>query len=141
MKQFIFLCASFLCLSACGNKEKFDDKSYTENKESLADKEKNNPLSFLVVTGDDKKDLLGKTVVKGIITNTASITSYTDVRVKMRCFKNDKQVEEHEDVIKETVKPNTSIDFKTRYKLPKGTDSIALSLMSARYVDKTSAAK
>ena len=136
MKQTLLLFFSFFLLISCSNKQdKFSDKTYIEAKESLADKERNNPLNFLSVHGDDKKHLLGKTVVKGIITNTASITAYKDVRIKMQCFSNNKQVEEHEDVIKEIIQPNSSADFKTRYRLPKNTDSIALSLMSAVYSD------
>jgi len=40
-------------------------------------------------------------------------------------------VEEHEDTIDEIIIPNSTKDFKTKYRLPKGTDSIALSIMNA----------
>jgi hypothetical protein len=53
----------------------------------------------------------------------------------MLCFKNNKLVEEHEDVIEDIIKPNSTKGFKTRYRLPKGTDSIALSVMSATVVE------
>ena len=49
----------------------------------------------------------------------------------MLCFKNNKIVEGHEDVIHDVIKPNSTMDFKTRYCLPKGTDSISLSVMNA----------
>lgn len=137
MKYIAGCCIVFFLITGCGNKEpRFENKTYEQQKASLADREKNNPLIFLKVNGEDKKNILGKTVVKGTITNNATVTSFKDVRIKMRCFKDDKQVEEHEDVIKENVSPNSTQSFKTRYRLPKGTDSIALSIMSAVYSEK-----
>jgi hypothetical protein len=119
-------------LISCSNSEKkFDQQSYEQHKESLADKEKKNPITFLSVTGDNKKNLIGQTVVRGKISNKATVSSYKDIRIKILCYKNDKMVEEHEDVINDIIKPNSTKDFKTRYRLPKGTDSIALSVMSA----------
>lgn len=144
MKYFLFL---FLCSTlfyACGNSEHFDKQTYDQNKESLSDKEKNSPLSFLKVSGQDRKNLFGlgrETVVNGTITNTATVCSYKDVRVKMLCYDNGKMVEEHEDVIEDVVKPSSTKDFKTRYRLPKGTDSIALSIMSATTIPVVSEKK
>ena len=40
-------------------------------------------------------------------------------------------LEEHEDVSSDVIKPGTVEDFKNKVPLAKGTDSIALSLMSA----------
>jgi hypothetical protein len=40
-------------------------------------------------------------------------------------------MEEHEDVIDAVIKPNNEKKFKTKYRLPKGTDSIHLSVMNA----------
>ena len=122
-----------MILPACssGDAAAENEQSYVEQKESLEAKEKKHPLKFLVVKGDDKKNLIGQTVIRGTITNKASIVAYTDIRVKMLCYKNGAMAEEHEDVIDEVIKPNASISFKTKYRLPKGTDSIALSVMNA----------
>jgi len=38
---------------------------------------------------------------------------------------------EHEDVNDDVIKSNSINNFKIKYRLPKGTDSIALSVMSA----------
>lgn len=45
-------------------------------------------------------------------------------------------LEEHEDLVDDIVKPNTAEDFKTKYRLPKGADSIALSVMSAAVAEE-----
>ena len=132
MKYFFCLYAVILLLSSCaGSEKKLDEETYTEQKESLEVTEKKHPLKFLSVRGDDKKNIIGQTVVRGSIHNKATVVAYKDVRIKMLCYKDGKMVEEHEDVIDEVIKPGTEKDFKTKYRLPKGTDSIYLSVMSA----------
>ena len=54
----------------------------------------------------------------------------------MLCYKDGKMVEEHEDIIDDVIKPNSDKDFKTKYRLPKGTDSIDLSVMSASIAEE-----
>ncbi|MEP6465070.1 MAG: hypothetical protein ABJB05_02140 [Parafilimonas sp.] len=120
-----------ICITFFSCKEKFDTKTYQENKTSLAQREVLHPEQFLKITADDKKTLFGATVVKGKIVNTASVAAYKNTRVKMLCFKNGIRVEEHEDVVPEIIKPGTVKNFKTKYHLPKGTDSLALFVMSA----------
>ena len=127
----IVLFTGNLFFSSCSAESKEDtEKTYTEQKESLGTKEKKHPVKFIEVIGDNKKNLIGQTVIRGKIKNKASIATYKDVRIKMLCYKDGVMVEEHEDIINEVIKPNSTIDFKTKYRLPKGTDSIALSVMS-----------
>lgn len=132
MKDFFCVCTIILLFSSCtSSEEKLDETSYSEQKESLEVTEKKHPLKFLSVAGDDKKNIIGQTVVRGTIYNKATVVAYKEVRVKMLCYKGGIMVEEHEDVIEEIIKPGTEKDFKTKYRLPKGTDSIYLSVMSA----------
>lgn len=130
--------------AACKGKDaKADDKSYKQTKQTLAGKEKENPVGFLTITAPrDKKTLFGigrQTIVKGTVTSLASICSYKDIRVKMLCFdKNGNRVEEHEDIMSDVIAPGASAPYRTHYKLPKETDSIALNIMSATaLVDST----
>jgi len=125
------LILSVLLFSCGNNKEKTEQQTYEQQKESLQDKEKKHPLKFLGITGDDKKNIIGQTVVRGKISNKATVSSYKDIRIKMLCYKDGAMVEEHEDTIDEIIIPNSTKDFKTKYRLPKGTDSIALSIMNA----------
>lgn len=131
MKYIPVLFLFLLLIASCGNNSKTEDQAYEQHKESLAEQEQKNPLHFLSVRGDHKKNLIGQTVVSGTISNKASVTAYKEVRVKMLCYKGSAMLEEHEDVFSDVIKPGTVEDFKIRYRLPKGTDSIALSLMSA----------
>jgi hypothetical protein len=125
------VCFIFLLVSC---KEKFDTKTYEDNKQSLAQKEQTHPESFLKLTSNDRKTLFGATVIRGKIYNTASVCGYKLTRVKILCYHNGIRVEEHEDVYPDLIKPGTASNFKTKYRLPKNTDSIALSVMSAQPV-------
>jgi hypothetical protein len=127
--KFLLAVSCMLFLFSC--KESFDNKTYEENKINLAQRESDHPDQFLKISSDDKKNLFGATIIKGKIVNTASIAVYKNTRLKMLCYKNGIRVEEHEDVIPELIKPGTVKNFKIRYHLPKGTDSLALSVMSA----------
>lgn len=129
MTRSIIVCFVFATLLSC--RQKFDSKTYQENKQSLASREQTHPNQFLAIDADNKKNFFGATVVKGTITNNASVCSYKQTRVKMLSFKNGIRMEEHEDVFPDLIKPGTSLKFKTRYHLPKGVDSISLSVMNA----------
>src|ERR1044072_2626164 len=123
----VICCISFLF--SC--KGKFDKKTYEENKISLAQRESEHPEQFLKISSDDKRNLFGATIIKGKIVNTASVAAYKNTRIKMLCYKNGIRAEEHEDIIPKIIKPGTVQNFKTKYHLPKGTDSLAFSVMSA----------
>lgn len=126
--------AAFVCLlNACTSNGMNESQSgnYTTRRSELVKQEKENPLSFLKVYASEKKNLWGGTVVKGVISNTATICSYNNVRIKLLSYNNDgKMLEEHEDVINGPIKPNTNKDFKLRYHLSRSADSVALSIMS-----------
>lgn len=126
-----FLLATFCVVILFSCKQKFDNKTYEENKVSLAQRENDNPQQFLKLSSDDKKNIFGATVIKGKIVNTASVAVYKNTRVKTVCFKNGIRVEEHEDVMPDVIKPGSVKNFKIKYHLPKGTDSLALSIISA----------
>lgn len=122
-----------LSLLACNSKgKKFNERSYQEQKISLAEKEKQSPQTFLHLSGDDHKNLWGKTVYKGVIKNTATMASYKEIRVKLLYFKQGKEVANHEEFFDQPIAPNDAFSFKTKYKTPSGTDSVAAYIMSAK---------
>lgn len=136
MKQWLLYPVLFVLLAACGGNKKekqFNNNNYQEEKQSLVQKEKQSPLHFLEITENkDKRNWFGQTVVKGTIRNNASLCSYKDIRVKLRYFnKQQQQVANHEIVYDQVLAPGKTLDFKERFSTPKGTDSVAVSLMSA----------
>ncbi len=139
MKQIIFIAIIVTGLIACGSKDKekkFDNHTYEEQKTSLLDKEKNHPLQFLKIEGDDRRNIWGQTVYKGTITNKATLCSYRDVRVKLLYFKAGVQVANHEELFDNSISPNDDYSFKAKYKTPRGTDSVAVYIMSAKAADQ-----
>jgi len=124
------------CLTiSCKTKDKekpFDKDSYEATKETLAQKEQKNPARFLQVTNRDRKNLIGQTVVIGYFTNTATVCTYKDVQIKLSFYsKTGTLLEEDIETIYETIAPNKKVKFKTKYFTPKGTDSVAIKILSA----------
>ena len=133
----LFLVAISAVFFSCDSSNKYDintaDK-YAKSTETLADTEKKNPDRFLKVESKDKRNLLGQTIVKGSITNTAKVISFKDVDIKLFFYsKTGALLEEDQETIYETVSPGATENFKTKYFAPKGTDSVAIKVLSAKY--------
>jgi hypothetical protein len=132
----VLLFPAMLLITACNSSDKKADAAkdkYEQTKESLEDTEKKYPVRFLTVTGHDKRNLLGQTVVKGSLSNTAKVASYKDVEIKLFFYSKTKALlEEDVETIFETLAPGKSADFKTKYFAPKGTDSVALKIIGAK---------
>ncbi len=137
MKQFLFIALTILLFSSCDHKDNYDvknDQNYEKSKVSLEDKEKSNPIAFITVSGDRKKNLIGQTVVKGKLFNNAKIVSYKDVSLKLSFYsKTGTVLEEDIETVYETVSPGGSKSFKSKYFTPKGTDSVGMKVLSAKY--------
>lgn len=127
---------TLLFFAACNGSDKKNEvpkDKYEEIKETLAEKEKKTPTRFLVVTGHDKRNLIGQTVVKGSLTNKATVNSYKDVEVELSFYsKTGTLLEKDNETIFETIAPGKTADFKTKYFAPKGTDSVALRVVGAK---------
>lgn len=135
-KQNILILFSFISLVACNNSDRQSAKAkdkYEQTKETLEDSEKKNPSRFLSVSGHNKHNLLGQTVVKGTLINNAKVASYKDVDVELDFFsKTGALLEKDHEIIYETLAPGISTNFKTKYFAPRGTDSVALSVTNAK---------
>ncbi|MCZ2223410.1 MAG: hypothetical protein LC122_07245, partial [Chitinophagales bacterium] len=84
------------------------------------------------VTNRDRKNLIGQTVVIGYFTNTATLCTYKDVQIKLSFYsKTGSLLEEDIETIYETIAPGKKVKFKTKYFTPKGTDSVAIKVLSA----------
>ena len=138
MKRYLIIaCTLGLAASACSSVEKREKRSqdkYESSKLSLEEIERQSPLQFLSVTGNDKKNLLGQTVVKGKVTNKAKMVTYKDVNIKLFFYsKTGALLQEDQEVVYESVAPGATVGFKSKYFSPKGTDSIAMKVVSAKY--------
>ena len=141
MKKIWGLIFSSVILCSCGGsdskKAAKEKDSYEATKESLGDKETKNPENFLTVSGHDRHNILGQTVVKGTVTNKATVASYKDVDVKLDFYsKTGTLLESDKETVYEVIGPGQSKNFKTKYLAPKGTDSVALAVTGAKVAGK-----
>ena len=137
MKNFFFILSAAILFASCRSKNDYDlksDKTYEKTKESLEEKEKKNPAAFLTVTGNDKKNILGQTVIKGKIFNNAKIATYKDVELKLRFYsKTGALLEEDIETVYDNITPGSTKSFKSKYFTPKGTDSVSLIVVGAKF--------
>jgi hypothetical protein len=121
---------------ACNNKAKeaaSEKENYQKATETLQEKEKKNPVSFLTVNSHDKHNLLGQTVIKGNLSNNAKVCTYKDVQLELSFFsKTGTLLEKDIETVYDLIAPGKSVNFKTKYFAPKGTDSVAIKVLGAK---------
>ncbi|MBC7507230.1 MAG: hypothetical protein H7320_00545 [Ferruginibacter sp.] len=131
--------AAIIFLSACENKAKeaaTEKENYQKATETLLEKERKNPLAFLSVNSHDKHNLLGQTVIKGNVNNTAKVCTYKDVQLELSFFsKTGTLLEKANETIYDNIAPGKSADFKSKYFAPKGTDSVGIKVRGAKIKD------
>lgn len=133
IKNILFIAlASFVACKDDGKEKKFSEKTYEAKKESVEEVEKKNAPRFLSIESKDRKNLIGQTVVKGSIYNSATIAVYKDIELRLSFYSKTKtKLDEGIETIYETVSPGQTVKFKTKYFAPKGTDSVAIKVMKA----------
>ena len=130
---------TILFLSCNSENSVKENDSYNETKTSLLKKEEKNPARFIVVKGDSKKNIVGQTVVRGTLHNTASVAIFKDVDIKLSFYSTTKALlETDRETIYQILNPGEAQDFKTKYFAPKGTDSVALEVIGAKVIPGTS---
>ncbi len=140
MKKFIlFLLISSVILCSCNSNSaknaQTEKESYELTKENLLKKEQKDPSVFLMVSGHDKRNILGQTVVKGTIINKATVAVFKDVDLKLSFYSKTRALlETDKETIFEILYPGEYKNFKTKYFAPKGTDSVALEVLGAKVV-------
>jgi len=94
--------------------ETAEKDNYQKAKESLEEKQKKSPTAFLKVTGKDKHNLIGQTVIKGSVVNTAKVCVYKDVELELSFFsKTGVLLEKDNETVYEEIEPGKSADFKS----------------------------
>lgn len=138
MNRLILLLTTIAIINfSCTGSDRYDISSedkYENSKESLAKTESKYPERFLKVSGSNKKNFFGQTVVNGLIVNTAKIVVFKDVGLKFQFYsKTGALLEEDSQIIYETIRPGGSKSFKTKYFTPKATDSVSIKVMTAKF--------
>jgi hypothetical protein len=134
LKTLFFI--NVLFLLACNDKGKKQDAksdTYETSKMTISEIESKNPKKFLKVEGRDKHNLIGQTVVKGKISNIATVVGYKDVTIKISFFsKTGTLLEEDEETIYNEVKPGETLEFKSKFYAPKGSSDVKLNIINAK---------
>jgi len=125
----------FSCSGDLAQKNSTEQESYKLTRESLLKKEIKSPRNFLIIGGRDKRNILGQTVVKGTISNKATVAVFKDVSIKLSLYSKTRALlETDKETVFEVLQPGESKSFKTKYFAPKGTDSVALEVLGAKVV-------
>lgn len=135
MKNTILLFFALFIFS-CNQSETLDTKDYESNKQTMLDKEQKNPKDFLTISGSNKRNIVGQTVVRGTIKNNAVVAKYKDIDIKVYFYSKTKTlVDTEEETVYEQIFPGEQKKFKTKYFAPKGTDSVFVEIISAKIGD------
>ena len=122
-----------LLIISCDHSDSVNNQSYELNKKSLIEKEQYNPKTFLSISVRNKKNIVGQTVIKGVIKNNAAFAKYKDISIKLYFYSKTKTlVDTEEETIFEQLFPGDNKQFKTKYFAPKGTDSVYVEIQSAK---------
>ena len=137
MKNLLIIIVSFFCFTACESRNDYEinnNKNYEKSKISLQETEQKSPSSFIIAKGDQKKNFIGQTVIKGTITNNAKMVTFKDIDVKISFYsKTGTLLEEDHETVYERIAPGKSAKFKAKMFTPKGTDSVAFKVEAAKY--------
>jgi hypothetical protein len=138
MKKFLpLILFAAILLYACNENDspKQKKESYELTKKELLSKEQKDPTAFISVSGNNRKNIVGQTVVRGTLTNKASIAVFKDVDIKLSFYSKTKALlETDKETIFQILEPGESKDFKTKYFAPKGTDSVGLQVVGAKVI-------
>lgn len=137
--NFSFLLFGLFLIVACNSDSAQTEKekaSYEQTRDVLLKKERKDPSLFLTVKGNSHKNLVGQTVIKGRITSKSSIASFKDIEIKFDFYSATKALlESDKETIFVEVNPGQSMNFKSKYFPPKGTDSVALAVVGAKSIE------
>ncbi len=136
-RHFALIILAVTFLFACNENDSSQQKkeSYELTKKELLSKEQKDPTAFISISGHNKKNIVGQTVVRGTLTNKASIAVFKDVDIKLSFYSKTKALlETDKETIFDILEPGDSKDFKTKYFAPKGTDSVGLLVLGAKVI-------
>ena len=136
LSNFITTATLLLLLAACSqsNEKKIakDKEDYQEATRQLEKKERTHPSQFLSLNYRDKHNMLGQTVVRGTLSNSAKICTFQDVQLALSYYsKTGTLLLTTSETVYETVAPGNSVKFKSKEFAPKGSDSVVIKVITA----------
>ncbi len=127
----IFILGVISCQSDSTNNNEIDS-DYIESKSTLENKEIENPLSFITIDADYKKNLLGMWVIEGTVTNSATLVTYKDIELEVNFYsKTDELLGTSTEVIEGEFPAGETKEFKTKITGFKETKKIDWKIINA----------
>lgn len=112
------------------------EKTPEELKAELASKERNNPGEYLSVKGKYRKNLIGETVMEGVITNNATAAVFKDIKIVAEYLAPSETALGKEIFTKyEIIGPGKQVSFKFKTFAPKQTETLSLGIAGATPVE------
>ena len=101
-------------------------------KTSLEQKEASNPLEYLSVHGKMHKNLIGRKIIKGSISNMASIASYKNMEMAITFLSGTQtELQTQQFFVNDFVTPNNAISFRNVFNAPAETEGFRIKVLSA----------
>ena len=135
LNEVIIFCLLISVVSCKGDHNQFtmDEDNYSTKTEDVAKMEYAHPAKFITVKSSNKKNLLGQTVVRANVFNTAKVATFKDIEMKLQFFsKTGVVLEEDIETVYEKINAGGSTKFKSKFFSPKGSDSVSITVLSAK---------
>jgi hypothetical protein len=114
------------------DKEEYSTSSSYEDEEEPEDREKTRPEEFIDADGTYRKNLVGKYVIEGSVSNHAKHTNYKDVMVKVTFYTATKtEIGSENYMVYKYLPYGSTEEFKIKVKAPRATESCGLEVMDA----------
>jgi hypothetical protein len=135
MTKFILILLAWTlvgCSESAGTKNMVADKAVADKKLSVAELERSAPAKFLAIKGAFRKNMLGRWVLEGKISNKATKTSYHKVIMRIVYYSaSKKKLGSEEKMFPDLVKPGEAIKFSTKRDGYKEAESIGYEVVGA----------
>ncbi len=113
-------------------RDEYSPANYEEQKMTLGQQEKQNPMQFLSSTGTYRKNLFGRFVVDGTISNTATVATYKDVVLEVRFYsRTETLLDTKQYTICEYYPPGSRKTFNLKMDAAAGTSKIGWDIVDA----------
>ena len=107
-------------------------KDIQQLKTTLEQKEASSPLQYLSVHGKMHRNLVGKKIIKGSISNMASVASYKNMEMAITFLSgNQTELQTQHFYVYDFVAPNNVVSFRSVFKAPAETEGFRIQVLSA----------
>ena len=131
---FILVCLTQACdsNSQTGYSQTGQEQDYKKQVRDVKVIEAAAPSDFLKVEGTYRKNLVGKTIIDGRVSSSATVVTYKDVNITIGFYSRTNTLIGSESyIIYDFVEAQKSKDFEIRVKAPKATNSVSINVVSA----------